>query len=69
MAASTAGQVTARSPFSNGAAPTCRQRNHSTQPPAATRSNGGLKRRMAGPTPAGTESKPATPDYTDWPGT
>src|SRR6185437_12405573 len=60
-AATIAGQVTARSPSLNGAAPTCRQRNHSTVTPAAKRSNEGPKRRTAGPIPAGTEYKPATP--------
>src|SRR5437764_1731165 len=60
-AATTAGQVTARSPSLNGAAPTCRARNHSTVTPTASRSNGGPKRRTAGPIPAGTEYKPATP--------
>src|SRR5205814_1136075 len=39
-AATTAGQVTARSPSLNGAAPTCRARNHSTVTPPASRSNG-----------------------------
>src|SRR5690348_8135692 len=60
-AATTAGQVTARSPSLNGAAPTCRQRNHSMVRPTARRSNEGPKRRTAGPIPAGTEYKPATP--------
>src|SRR5262249_23745523 len=60
-AATTACQGTARSPSVNGAAPTCRPRNHSTVTPAARRSNDGPKRRTAGPMPAGTEYKPATP--------
>src|SRR5215472_3545756 len=60
-AATTAGQVAARSPSLKGAAPTCRARNHSTVTPAAKRSNGGPKRRAAGPIPAETEYKPATP--------
>ena len=60
-AASTACQVTARSPSPNGAAPTSRTRNHSTATPAARRSNDGPKRRTAGPIPAGTEYKDATP--------
>src|SRR6478609_6138903 len=59
--ATTACQVTARSPSSNGAAPTCRPRNHSTVTPAARRSNDGPKRRTAGPIRAGTDFKPATP--------
>src|SRR5260370_40193990 len=63
-AATTAGQVTACSPSLNGAAPTCRQRNHSTVTPAARRRNDGPKRRTAGPSPAGTEDKPATLGYT-----
>src|ERR1700691_4304875 len=60
-AATTACQVTARSPSLNGAAPTCRARNHSTVTPAARRSNDGPKRRTAGPIPAGTEYRPTTP--------
>src|SRR5690242_16919179 len=60
-AATTAGQLTARSPSLNGAAPTCRPRNHSTVTPPARRSNDGPKRRAAGPILAGTEYKPATP--------
>src|SRR5215831_4686129 len=60
-AATTACQVTARNPSLNGAAPTCRPRNHSTVTPAASRSNDGPQRRTAGPIPAGTEYKPATP--------
>src|SRR5262245_38228845 len=63
-AATTAGQVTARSPSLNGAAPTCRPRNHSTVTPTARRSNDGPKRRTAGPISAGTEYKPATTGYT-----
>src|SRR5437868_1820514 len=47
-AATTACQVTARSPSLNGTAPTCRPRNHSTVTPAARRSNDGPKRRTAG---------------------
>src|SRR6185312_7931544 len=61
-AATTAGQVTARSPSSNGAAPTSRTRNHSTVTPAARRSNDGPKRRTAG-----TERSNATPvTRADW---
>src|ERR1700683_3892305 len=60
-AAKTACQVTARSPSSNGAAPTSRTRNHSTATPAASRSSDGPKRRTAGPIPAGTECRNATP--------
>src|SRR5262245_12445343 len=70
-AAATAGQVTARSPSLNGAAPTCRQRNHSTVTAAARRRNNSPNRRTAGPIPAGagTECWGATPGYTDRPGT
>src|SRR5690349_4187305 len=60
-AATTPGQVTARSPFSNGAAPTRHPRSHSTVTAAASRSSRGPKRRAAGPTPAGTECRGATP--------
>src|SRR5215470_8512261 len=59
-AATTACQVTARSPSSNGAAPTCRPRNDSTVTPAATRSDEGPKRRTAGPIPTRTECRNAT---------
>src|ERR1700729_1923849 len=62
-AATTACQVTARSPSLNGAAPTCRARNQSTVTPPARRSNDGPKRRTAGPIPAGTEYEPITPGY------
>src|ERR1700753_4118302 len=54
-AATTPGQVTARSPSSNGAAPSSRPRNHKTVTPAARRSDGGPNRRAAGPIRAGTE--------------
>ena len=60
-AATTPCQVTARSPSSNGAAPSSRPRNHSTVTPATRRSNDGPKRRTAGPIPAGTEYKDVTP--------
>src|SRR5690242_14160026 len=60
-AAATPGQVTARRPFSNGAAPTRHPRNHSTVTPAASRSSSGPKRRAAGPIPAGAECRGATP--------
>src|SRR5258707_12069195 len=63
-AATTACQVTARSPSSNGAAPTCRTRNHSTVTPAARRSNSRPNRRTAGPIPTGSECRGATPGYT-----
>src|SRR5713101_2881818 len=63
-AATTACQVTARSPSSNGAAPTCRTRNHSTVTPAARRSNSRPNRRTAGPIPTGSECGGATPGYT-----
>src|SRR5712671_5288118 len=59
-AATTACQVTARSPSLNGAAPTCRPRNHSTVTPATRRSNDGPKRRTAGPIPTRTECRNAT---------
>src|SRR5260221_1144441 len=62
-AATTACQVTARSPSSNGAAPTCRTRNHSTVTPAAGRRNSTPNRRPAGPIPAGSECGGATPGY------
>src|SRR5437762_13344991 len=68
-AATTACQVTARSPSLNGAAPTSRQRNHSTVTPAARRSNEGPKRRTAGPITGGTEREPDTPGDTGRPGT
>src|ERR1700691_2301714 len=60
-AATTARQVTARSPSSSGVAPTCRTRNHSTATPTARRSKDGPTRRTAGPIPAGTECRNATP--------
>src|SRR5271155_5500842 len=61
-AATTACQVTARSPSSNGAAPSSRPRNHSTATPAARRSSDGPKRRTAGRIlRAGTEYKDLTP--------
>src|SRR5262249_36504344 len=64
-APATAGQVTARTPSRNGPAPTCRQRNHSTVPPPARRSNAGPNRRRAGgraagPAPAETARTGAT---------
>ena len=62
-AATTAGQVIARTPSLNGAAPTCRQRNHSTMTPAAGRSNGRPNRRAAGPTLTVTECGEVTPGY------
>src|SRR5260370_24825535 len=65
-AATTACQVTARSPSSNGAAPTRRTRNHSTVTPTARRSNDEPKRRTAGPIPAGPERGNVTPGYTGW---
>src|SRR5215467_7743582 len=68
-AATTAGQVTARSPSLNGAVPTWRQRNHSTVTAAPRRSNGKPKRRTAGPILIGTEYSDATPGYTDRPDT
>src|SRR5580704_11684629 len=64
-AATTAGQVTARRPSSNGAAPTSRSRNQRTVTAAATRSNGKPRRRTTGliPTGTGTECWRATPAY------
>src|ERR1700733_4121822 len=59
-AATTACQVTARSPSLTAPAPICRPRNHRTVTPAARRSNDGPKRRTAGPIPAGTECRNAT---------
>jgi hypothetical protein len=63
-AAATAGQVTARRPSSNGAAPTSRTRNHSTVTPAARRANNGPNRRTARPNPTATECTDATHSYT-----
>src|SRR5580698_217919 len=60
-AATTACQVTARNPSSNGAAPNSRPRNHSTVTPATRRSNEGPKRRTAGPIRSGAGYKDVTP--------
>ena len=68
-APATAGQVTARSPSVNGPVPTCRQRNHSTVPPAARRSNAGPNRRTAGPAPTGEERAGGHTGYTGRPDT
>src|SRR5262245_20408489 len=63
-AATTAGQVTARRPFSNGAAPTSRTRKPSTVTPAVRRSRNGPNRRTARPNPTATEFMDATRGYT-----
>src|SRR5580704_17445737 len=67
-AATTAGQVTARSPSLNGTVPTSRQRNHSTVTVAATRSNGKPRRRSARPIRTGSEYIQAIVGNTDYAG-
>src|ERR1700722_1850320 len=68
-AAAAAGQGNTRSPSLNGAAPTCRQINHSTVTVAARRRNDSPRRRAAGPIPAEGECADVTQGETGAPGT